>query len=137
MSESNKATIRSLFAAIDHAQDMAPLDGFAASTYVAHFTGAPTMDREGMKGFGNSFFSACPGLRHELEHVMAEGDTVAMRLTVRGRHTRPFMTPNGALPPKDKDFEMPVINMFRFADGKIAEHWAVFDMMGFMQQITG
>ena len=133
--ESNKATVRAMFAAMDVAQSMSPLDTFASDAYVAHFTTAPNLDREGMKAFGGAFFDACPGLRHHLTGVIGENDFVATRLTVTGRHTKPFAMPSGTLPPSNREFEMPVINMFRFGDGKVVEHWAVFDMLGFLQQL--
>jgi len=133
--ESNKTAVREMFSAIDAAQSMSPLDSFAAANYAAHFTGAGHLDREGMKGFGNGFFQACPGLAHHVEQVVGEGEFVTARLTIRGRQTQPLMTPAGPLPASGKSFEMPVINMMRFADGKVVEHWSVFDMMGFLQQL--
>jgi predicted ester cyclase len=133
--ESNKATVLAMFAAIDAAQSMAPLDTFASDTYVAHFTTAPQLDRKGMKAFGGAFFAAAPGLKHRVDHVVAEGDYVAVRLVVIGRHTQPLPLPTGALPPSNRDFEMPVINMLRFDEGRVVEHWSVFDMLGFLQQL--
>src|SRR6185295_2845827 len=99
-----KAAIRTFFAAIDRVQSMAPLDDIAASSYVATFPGAPPMDCESTKGYGNRFFDACPGLRHEVHEVIAEGDQVAARLTIRGTHTQPFVTPGGAIPAQGKTF---------------------------------
>ncbi len=64
MSESHKAAIRDFFAAIDRAQNMEAIDQLAAVSYVGHFPGAPPMNREAMKGYGNGFFAACPGLHH-------------------------------------------------------------------------
>lgn len=82
-----------------------------------------------------AFFSACPGLRHSVEELLAEGNGVAARLTIRGRHTRPFLTPTGAIPPSGKSFELPVLNRYHFDDGKVVEHHSAFDMLGFLQQI--
>jgi predicted ester cyclase len=124
-----------MFQRIDAAQSMAPLDQFASDAYVAHFTTAQHLDREGMNAFGGTFFAACPGLGHRIDHLVAEGDFVAARLVVSGRHTQPLPLPSGALPPSNRTFEMPVINMFRFDGAKIVEHWAVFDMLGFLQQL--
>jgi predicted ester cyclase len=133
--ESNKAAVLAFFGAIDAAQSMAPLDTFASDAYVGHFTTAPRLDREGMKAFGGAFFAACPGLKHRVDHLVAEGDYVAVRLVVIGRQTQPLPMPTGALPASNRDVEMPVINMLRFEQGRIVEHWAVFDMLGFLQQL--
>jgi predicted ester cyclase len=135
--EENKDTVRSIFAAMDSEQNMAgPLEKFGAPHYQAHFNGMPSMDAASMAGFAQAFFDACPGLRHDLEELVGEGDKVSLKMTIRGTHTQPFMMPNGALPASGKAFEMPVMNLFRFdSAGKVDEHWATFDMLGFLQQI--
>ena len=133
--EANKSAIREFFAAIDKAQGMAPLDAFAAPAYVAHFPGAPPMNCAGTKAYGDAFFAACPGLRHSVDDVIAEGDTVAARLTISGTHTQPFVTPDGPIPPAGRSFVLPVMNWYRFAHGKLVEQRVAFDMMGFLQQI--
>jgi predicted ester cyclase len=133
--EANKSAVRNLFASTDAAQGMAALDEIVAPNYTVHITGAAPLDREGMKAFGNSFYAACPGLSHTLEEVIADGDKVALRMTIRGSQTRSLVTPAGELPPSGKSFEVMGQSMFRFEDGKVVEHWSTFDMLGFMQQI--
>lgn len=133
--DTHKTAVRDFFAAIDRAQDMAPLDVLAASSYAAHFPGAPQMGRDAMKGFGNGFFAACPGLHHTVEELVAEGDRVAARLTIRGIHTRPFGMPGGEIPASNRPFELTVLNLYRFQDGKVVEHHSAFDMLSFLQQI--
>ena len=135
MSESHKAAIRDFFTAIDRSQNMEAIDQLAAATYTAHFPGAPPMNREAIKGYGNGFFAACPGLKHSVDALIAEGDCAAATLTIRGTHTRPFATPMGAIPPSGKSFVMPVINFYRFKDGLVIEHHSAFDMLSFLQQI--
>lgn len=133
--DENKAAVRAAFAAMDEAQNMAPLAGYAASNYTVSFPGAPVMDLNGIMQMGNSFYQACPGMRHSIESVIAEGDTVALRMRVIGSHTQPLMTPAGPIPPQGKSFDVMAMNFFRFENGKVAEHYSAFDMMGFMQQI--
>lgn len=133
--ESNKAAIRAFFEAIDHAQSMAPMDAFASPSYVSHFPGASGMDLSATKGFGNGFFQACPGLRHSVEELIADGEHVAARLLIHGTHTQPLITPAGPIPPSGKAFQLETINWYRFENGKVAEHRSVFDMLGFLQQI--
>jgi predicted ester cyclase len=133
--EQYKAAIRDFFAAIDRDQSMAALDRLAAPDYVARFPSAPPMNAEGIKGYGNGFFAACPGLQHTVHDLVAEGDQVAVRLTIRGAQTREFYTPGGILPPSGRSFELPVLNLYRFANGKVVEHYSAFDMLSFLQQI--
>lgn len=133
--EDNKSAIRTFFAAIDRAQSMEPLGALAGASYVAYFPGASAMPLDATQAYGDGFFAACPGLRHTLDDLVAEGDTVAARLTIRGKHTEPFQTPAGPIPPKGRTFELPVINWYLFERGKLVEQRVAFDMMGFLQQI--
>jgi predicted ester cyclase len=133
--EENKAAVRDIFATMDREQDMrGPLAKHGAPGYKAHFPGAD-MDAAGTGGFAATFFSACPGLKHNVYDVFADGDRVAVRMEIVGTHTQPFNMPQGPLPPTGKSFTLPVINIFRFEDGKVAEQWSAFDMLGFLQQL--
>jgi predicted ester cyclase len=133
--DANKSAIREFFAAIDKAQDMAPLGPIVGPSYVSHFPGVPPMNLEATKWYANVFFAACPGLRHTVEEVLGEGNTVAAKLTIRGTHTKPFPTPAGPIPPQNKAFTLAVINWYRFDHGKLVEQHVSFDMMGFLQQV--
>lgn len=133
--DENKAVVRAMYSAVDASQSMSPVAEYAAPGYVVHFPGAPPLDANGIAQLGNSFYEACPGMRHELESVIAEGDTVALMMRVIGTHTQPLMTPAGPIPPQGRSFDVGAMNFFRFENGKIAEHFSAFDMMGFMQQI--
>ena len=53
------------------------------------------------------------------------------RKTFHGTHQGPFM----GMPPTGKQAAVDVIDIFRIEDGKIAEHWAVTDMLGLMKQL--
>jgi predicted ester cyclase len=134
--QENKDLIRRAFATFDEQQNMAALNKFTAPDYIAHFPGVPgPLDREGMKQFGNSFYAAFPGLRHQFEEVIAEGDKVAVRMMVRGIHTASLIGPGGTIPPTNKQMAISAMNIFRVEDGKVVEHWAEFDMLGMLQQL--
>jgi steroid delta-isomerase-like uncharacterized protein len=80
-----------------------------------------------MRSIRNSFedFSAT------VEDSVAEGDTVAMRVTLRGRHVGEFMGIDAT------DTEVEVANMVftRFEDDRIAERWVQPDMLGMLRQV--
>jgi predicted ester cyclase len=71
--------------------------------------------------------------RYELiaDDMVAEGDKVAVRATFRGTHEGDLM----GLPPTRKTATIPIMLIYRIADGKIAEHWMVADQMSLMQQL--
>jgi steroid delta-isomerase-like uncharacterized protein len=62
---------------------------------------------------------AFPDMRVTVEKVIAEGDTVAARVTMRGTHRGEFQ----GIPPTGKRVEVRAIDMFRIEGGKIVEHW--------------
>ena len=72
-----------------------------------------------------------PGYSIEAEELVAEGDRVNVRGIVHGVHKGPL----GEIPASGKTVNFPLFITYRIADGKIAEHWMLVDMMGLLQQI--
>jgi steroid delta-isomerase-like uncharacterized protein len=67
--------------------------------------------------------AAFPDLNVTVEEVMAEGDRVAARVTMRGTHRGEFQ----GIAPTGKRVEVRAMDMFRISDGKIVEHWGHAD----------
>jgi steroid delta-isomerase-like uncharacterized protein len=67
--------------------------------------------------------AAFPDLSVTVEDVMAEGDRVAARVTMRGTHLGEFQ----GIAPTGKRVEVRAMDMFRISDGKIMEHWGHAD----------
>jgi len=86
---------------------------------------------EGTRRFFNMQFAAFPDVYATLEDMIAEGDKVVTRMTLRGTNTGPFM----GMPPTGKSATWSFIDIFRIADGKLAEHWVEMDSVVLMQQI--
>ena len=79
--------------------------------------------RESLKRFYTSFFVGFPDMKPELLHVLADGDKVSCFLIWKGTHSGAFMS----LPPTDLAVTVRVANVFRLADGKLAEHWDILN----------
>ena len=85
--------------------------------------------------------AAFAGLRYDIHHVVADGSLVAVRSTMNGRHVAPFVvyaadgTVDTAFPPTGRTFAATQSHLFRFEDGKIAEHWANRDDLGQAAQL--
>lgn len=75
--------------------------------------------------------SAFPHYAMEAEDIIAEGDRVVVRFTIRGVHKGDFM----GIPPTERAIEVPGIIIYRIADAKIADHWIQTDAMAMMQQL--
>jgi predicted ester cyclase len=66
-----------------------------------------------------------------VEDMIAEGDTVAFRLTLRGTHEGEFI----GVPATGNRIEMTVQNFYRLRDGKVVERWSNPDMLTLMVQL--
>src|SRR3954453_20149999 len=129
--EGNKDAVRRFFRAID-ARDTAGLDALLASDYRLYLNGGPdSMDREGFKHFATAFTVALPDVRHTVEDQLGEGDRIATRLTITGTHGGELM----GVPATGRHVTLSALNIIRFKDGQLAEHWISFDVMGLMQQL--
>ena len=98
-------------------------------------SGPATLDRyiaeDELKQHIAMYNSVLPGYYLDPEDIIAEGDKVVVRATVRGVHTGPFMD----TPPTGKTVAFPLMIIYRLEGGKIVQHWMLVDMLAFMQQI--
>ncbi len=131
--EDNKAIVRRFFEACDrHELDEAAQ--FFAPDYIDHFgpVDAPPATGGGtFKQFYGMLLQAFPDWRQNLEGQIAEGDLVVSRKTYRGTHRGEFR----GVPPRGKQVAILAIDIFRVADGRLAEHWGLGDVSGLMQQL--
>jgi steroid delta-isomerase-like uncharacterized protein len=72
-----------------------------------------------------------PDIQWTLEELIAEGDKVAARFTMRGTHNGAFF----GVPPSGKKIEVKAMNFYRFTDGMIVEEHGQPDLLGLLQQI--
>lgn len=88
-------------------------------------------DSELAKQFGADSAKNIPDLNFTVEDMVAEGDKVVVRQTMRGTHTGEFM----GVAPTGKKFSQMLTCIFRITDGKIAEIWWLADTFGLLQQL--
>ncbi len=87
---------------------------------------------EEMKEYVSMYRSAFPDLEVTLEDQVAEGDKVVNRWTARGTHQGEYM----GVSPTGKEVQFAGMHISRVnEEGKIAENWEVYDLMGLMRQI--
>lgn len=77
------------------------------------------------------FVDAFPDFSATVEDVVSEGDTVAMRVTLRGTHENSFK----GLSPTNNTFEIQNMVFTRIEDGKIVERWLQPDTGSMLQQL--
>lgn len=91
-------------------------------------------DLESYKREAASAAAALPEFEVALEDLFAAGDRVVGRFTARGTMV-PAAMPGLPLPPQGVPYTNLWIIVFRFEDGKIAQEWWQFDLLGVMEQL--
>lgn len=86
---------------------------------------------DGGKMLVTVYRNAFPDIHFKVDEQIAEGDTVVTRWTGHGTHKGELM----GVAPTGKSITVTGVIVDRFANGKIAETWGVFDQMGMLQQI--
>ena len=107
------------------------LDEICAPNFLEHQDGIvpPTID--GLKGAIISLRTPFPDLSLTIEEIIANGDKTWARITGRGTHRGTFM----GRPPTDRSFVINVIDICRFENHKIVEHWGVADRLSLIAQL--
>ncbi|HKV59085.1 MAG TPA: ester cyclase [Ktedonobacteraceae bacterium] len=130
--ENNKALVCRFYEEVFNKKNLAGLDAFVDPQIIEHALppGLPT-GSEGTKQFIGMYLTAFPDLHLAAEDMIAEGDEVAARFTMRGIHRGEFM----GIPSTGKQVTMTGIQIVRIADGRIAENWVNLDALGMLQQL--
>ena len=130
--EDNLSLVRRLYQDVINTGNLELADELLAQDIIEHeeIPGqAPGI--EGFKQFFTMFRTAFPDLNFTVEDMIAEGDKVVARVTVRGTHQGEFME----MPATGKKIEIEAIDIGRIANGKLTEHWGQTDMMKMMAQL--
>ena len=67
--------------------------------------------------------------------MLADGDRVAVHMTLRGRHVASTMPLLAGVPVENTEVAWSFIHIWRVRDGRIAEHWACRDDLGLLRQL--
>jgi steroid delta-isomerase-like uncharacterized protein len=129
LSEENKALARRAWEIVDN-PDL--LDEVYAADVVWH---EPDQDIHGIeeaKQFVGMYKTAFPDMSATVEDVIAEGDKVVTRVTLRGTHQGEIEEFG---PPTGKQIELKGITISRIEGGKIVEDWDSYDNLSVMQQL--
>ena len=129
MSEENKALARRAWELADN-PDI--LEEVYAPDVVWHEPDQEIRGLEQAKKFVSAYKTAFPDMKITVEDVIAEGDKVVSRVTLRGTHqgeTEEFGPPTG------RQIEGGGITFSRIEGGKIVEDWDSYDNLTTLQQL--
>lgn len=127
----NERTARRFLTEVVAGRDPTIADDLLAAGFVWHWHAAAEPGAAGIAGYAASLRAAFPDLRLEPEAVVAEGDRVAVRWTMRGTQRGAF----AGLPATGRPVATAGIDVYRFADGRIAELWSVRDDVALLAQL--
>ena len=129
--EQNKQVFRRLIEEGFSQGKLEVLDDVFAPNFIEHQDGFVPPNVEGVKGAIVSLRTAAPDLKLTIEEIIANGEKTWARITGRGTHRGPFM----GRPATGRPFAITVIDICRFENGKIVEHWGVADRLSMMAQL--
>jgi steroid delta-isomerase-like uncharacterized protein len=84
--------------------------------------------RENVAGLVNTIVSALPDLHNVEQDIIAERDIVSVRAVVEGTHKGDLL----GIPASGRHVRWDAVDVYRVADGKIAEEWAADDLLAFV-----
>jgi steroid delta-isomerase-like uncharacterized protein len=132
-SEEQKALVRRFWEEVFNQKRLERADAYVAQDYLDH--GAVPGQGPRLEGAKRQrwamYFAAIPDLHATIDDMVAEGDKVSVRFTVTGTQVGELM----GVPPTGKHFDVGAMCIYRIAEGKVAEQWEQFDMLGLMQQL--
>jgi predicted SnoaL-like aldol condensation-catalyzing enzyme len=131
MAKSNREIIEMLVKEVFNAHKFDMLDQYMLDGYIQHNPDVP-QGKSGFKEFFTIAFKAIPDWHYTIKRIVAEGDIVMLWANTAGTHTSGpwlFHEPTG------NKISIDVVDIFRFQDGKIAEHWDVADTFTLFSQV--
>lgn len=135
MSEENKALVRRWFEEVWNHGRAEAIDEMFDEYGIAHGLSTdpanPIRGPKEFRPFFEVFRQAFPHLTIVIEDMVAEGDKVAARCSVRGRHEGDFLGRAATQSP----VEITGITIVRIDNGKIVEAWNNFDFMTLYKQV--
>ncbi len=125
----HKALVRRFFDEIVNGGNVAVADEIFAPTFPGGL--------EPIKATASMWRTAFPDLQISVEDMIAVGDKVVGRLTIRGTHQGELRSQLlGTIAPIGRQAAWTGIDIFRIAGGRIAERWNERDLVGLLQQLS-
>jgi predicted ester cyclase len=117
----------------DAASARAVSDEVFADGFVDHDgSGGPTRGRAAWQAAVlDAVFMRFSDIEVRIEHLLVQDDLVAVRYVFCGRHTGPFL----GRPATGRRIRHTENEIFRIADGRIAESWGEGDWVGTLRQL--
>ena len=130
--EENKAVVRRFFEELLSTDNFSVADEILAPDFRFYFAGSPTpIDLESYKKFLVARRAAFPDRRFVVKDMIAEGDKVSARFTMRGTHKGEFQ----GIAPSGREMIVSGIDMICISEGKMVEDRVEVKQLGMVQQL--
>ena len=128
--QDNKALVRRFITEIFEQGRVESVDELCANDFIGHTWGE--IDRDGLKQTMGRVAKSLADVHFTVEDEIADGDSVAVRITASARQVGEI----AGQPGSGRSYTIGEIHIFRFRDGKVAEHWHQYDQLGRMKQLN-
>ncbi|MEY4544926.1 MAG: hypothetical protein RL685_1121 [Pseudomonadota bacterium] len=129
-----EAKVRDYIERVWNQKQIDALDELASPHYRRHLgPGQAPLDRSGQKQRLRGLQRALPDVHFAIDDLIAEGDRVVFRVTVTGTHRGEMF----GVPATGTAVAYTAIDILRFEDGLIVEHWGFGDSASLLRQIGG
>ena len=130
--ETNKAIARRVFEEVFNAGNLDLIDELASADVVIHYGGAEPV--RGLDSYKRAFSAsqpAFPDMHFAIEDLIAEGDRVVTRWTMRATHRGEYL----GIAATGQQVAETGVSIYRIVGGKVVEGWVSSDDLGVMQQL--
>ena len=126
--------VRRLHSELLASRDLDRLGEFFAQDFTSHNMppGLP-QGIDGVRAFFQVFLDGLSEIEVTVDELVADGDRVAVATTFTGTHEGELM----GVAPTGRRVSVTGIDIVHVADGKIAEHRGLTDIVGLMRQLAG
>jgi predicted ester cyclase len=134
MSDENKRIVFRWFEEVWNQGREATIDELLSPTGIAHGLGDTERDVHGppeFKVFASNLRGSISDLHISVDDILAEGECVALRITLQGTHAGPGL----GVQPSGRKISIQGIIIVRIVNGKIVEGWNSYDQLGLLRQI--
>jgi len=131
VAERNKLLVRQMLQEMDSAPGTDITAKWMTPDYRLVVNGS-AIDLAGYREMTSGMNTAFSDLKHDIHHIVAEGDSVAVGITFRAKHTGPYE----GIAATGKTIAMEEIVVLKFRDDKVVSEWAVVDLAAVEKQLN-